>query len=108
MSPLPKEDLEFTFFRSSGPGGQKKNTTDSSVRLRHLPTGIVVLATQSRSQHRNKLLALEELERRLEIRQRRRVPRVDTRPSRAARARRIEEKVQRGVIKRLRRPPEED
>ena len=65
MAPIPDHDLEFSFFKSSGPGGQKKNKTESAVRLRHLPTGIEVIATQSRSQHRNRAMALEELERRL-------------------------------------------
>ena len=102
---IPDEELDFTFFRSSGPGGQKKNTTDSSVRLRHLPTGIVVIATQSRSQHRNKLLALEELERRLAIRNKRKKPRRATAPTLTARRKRVEEKRQRGGIKQLRKGP---
>lgn len=106
--PPPEEDLEYTFFRSSGPGGQKKNTTDSAVRLRHIPTGMVVIATQSRSQHRNKALALQELERRLEARSRPAVPRVATRPSRTQRQIRLEEKRRRSDAKRLRRRPELD
>ena len=106
--PIPDEDIEYSFFRSSGPGGQKKNTTDSSVRLRHLPTGIVVIATQSRSQHRNKILALEELERRIERRQHRPAPRHRTRPTLAARRRRLDEKKMMSVKKRLRRRPDED
>ena len=102
---LREEDLEFSFFRSSGPGGQKKNVTDSAVRLRHVPTGIVVVATASRSQHRNKALAREELERRLQARRRRPKPRVATRPSRAARQRRLESKRRRGATKRMRQKP---
>jgi len=103
---IAEEELEYTFFRSSGPGGQKKNTTDSAVRLRHIPTGMVVIATQSRSQHRNKLLALQELARRLERRSRRPAPRIPTRPSMAVRRARLEQKRQRGETKRLRRPPD--
>jgi len=105
MSQIPENELEFSFFRSSGPGGQKKNTTDSSVRLRHLPTGIVVVATRSRSQHQNKQLALEELERRLAARRRRRTPRVPTRPGRAAKERRMDSKRRQGLKKRLRQGP---
>jgi len=108
MSPIPEEELEFTFFRSSGPGGQKKNTTDSAVRLRHLPTGLVVVATQSRSQHKNKQLALEEIERRLAARRKRRKPRKPTKPTVASRERRLEEKQHRGAIKRGRKMQEED
>jgi len=108
MSPIPDEELEYTFFRSSGPGGQKKNTTDSAVRLRHLPTGITDIATQSRSQHRNRATALEELERRLAARRRRRRPRIATRPTLAARRARLEQKRRQSAAKKLRQPPSEE
>jgi len=52
-------------FRASGPGGQKRNKTDSAVRLRHRPTGLVGEANESRSQHENRARALRRL--RLEI-----------------------------------------
>lgn len=100
-----EEDIEFTFFRSSGPGGQKKNTTDSAVRLRHVPTGIVVIAQRERSQHRNKEAALEELQRRLTALRRRRRKRIPTKATAASRERRIEGKKQRGQLKAVRRAP---
>lgn len=106
--PIPEEDLEYSFFRSSGPGGQKKNTTDSSVRLTHLPTGLVVIATASRSQYRNKAAALEELERRLELRARRRKPRVPTKATAAARRKRVDEKQKQSQTKRLRQAPRDE
>lgn len=102
---IPENELEYSFFRSSGPGGQKKNVTESAVRLRHRPTGVTVVATESRSQHRNKELARQELERRLAARRRKRKRRVPTRPSKAAKARRVESKKQRGRLKKLRKPP---
>lgn len=105
---IPEDDVEISFFKSSGPGGQHKNVTESAVRVRHLPTGIVVVSSASRSQHRNRLLALEELERRLALRNRRRRPRIETRPSRAARGRRVDEKKHRGAIKQTRRRPDEE
>src|SRR5262249_27351203 len=46
---------------ASGPGGQKRNKTDSAVRLRHLPSGQIVIAEESRSQHENKARALKRL-----------------------------------------------
>lgn len=52
-------------FRASGPGGQKRNKTDSAVRLRHRPTGLSAEAVESRSQHENRARALKRL--RLEI-----------------------------------------
>ncbi len=52
-------------FRASGPGGQKRNKTDSAVRLRHRPTGLESIAVESRSQHENRARALKRL--RLEI-----------------------------------------
>jgi hypothetical protein len=48
-------------YRASGPGGQKRNKTSSAVRLRHLPTGLLVIAEESRSQHENKAMALKRL-----------------------------------------------
>ncbi len=85
-------DCEITAFRSSGPGGQKKNKVESSVRVRHLPTGIVRIATESRSQARNREAALTRLQRELERRARRPKPRRPTRPTAAAVERRLGDK----------------
>src|SRR5207248_10209251 len=54
-------------YRASGPGGQKRNKTSSAVRLRHAPTGLVVIAEESRSQHENKAKALRRLRRALHL-----------------------------------------
>src|SRR3954447_8351147 len=48
-------------YRASGPGGQKRNKTSSAVRLRHLPTGLIVIAEESRSQHENRARAMKRL-----------------------------------------------
>lgn len=52
---------EVDTYRSSGPGGQKRNKTDSAVRLRHGPTGLLVLGTESRSQHVNRARAVRRM-----------------------------------------------
>lgn len=52
-------------YRASGPGGQKRNKTSSAVRLRHSPSGLIVIAEESRSQHENKAKALRRLQREL-------------------------------------------
>ena len=58
---------EFDRFRASGPGGQKRNVTDSAVRLRHRPTGLAAEASESRSQHDNRRRALARLRRTLAL-----------------------------------------
>lgn len=108
MPPIPDNELEITFVRSGGPGGQHRNVTETAVRVRHIPTDITVIAKSSRSQHRNKLAAIAEIERRLALRRRRRKPRVPTGPSKAARQRRIDSKKRRGAVKQARKPPKQE
>ena len=110
--PESDEDLlrecEVQTFRSSGPGGQHVNKTESAVRLRHLPSGVVVTSQQKRSQHRNKAHCLQRLRRKVAQMNYRPTKRVPTRVSRTAKNRTLEEKARRSQIKRLRSKPSPD
>jgi ribosome-associated protein len=119
---IPADELVEQFSRSSGPGGQSVNTTDTRVELRfdvrassalddgqrrrvldRLGPRVVVTASEHRSQHRNRVAARERLADR--IRQALAPPplaRVPTKPSRASQRRRVDSKVRRGRTKQLR------
>jgi protein subunit release factor B len=101
-------DCQIKAYKSSGPGGQHKNKTESSVRVTHVPTGLVRIGTEHRSQTRNKELALERVYDELRRRARKPKPRVATRPTRGAREQRMTAKRRAGEIKRLRRGPAEE
>lgn len=110
--PESDEDLlrecEFDAFRASGPGGQHVNKTESAVRLKHLPSGVVVTSREERSQHRNKAICLRKLRERIERLNHRPAARVPTRVPRGAKTRTLEEKARRSRIKRLRSKPAAD
>ncbi len=110
--PESDEDLlrecEVETFRSSGPGGQHVNKTESAVRLKHPPSGIVVTSQQERSQHRNKAICLQKVRKKIELLNHRPAKRLPTRTPRNAKNRTLEKKARRSQIKRLRSKPSPD
>jgi protein subunit release factor A len=93
-------------FRAGGPGGQHQNTTESGVRLVHLPSGLRAVAREERSQHRNRAKALERLRAKLKGLLHREAPRVSTRVPRRQKEKRLGDKRKRGEAKRLRKRPD--
>lgn len=97
-----KKQVVVETFRSSGPGGQRKNKTETSVRLKHLPTGITVSATEHRLQSLNLKLAFERLRERLRRLSQKRRRRIPTHVPFKAVEKRMEEKKQKSFRKQLR------
>lgn len=114
MIKLPDSDeellreCEIETFRSSGPGGQHVNKTESAVRLKHPPSGVVVTSQQERSQHRNKAICLGKLRKKIEKLNYRAPKRVPTRVPAGVKNRTLEEKARRAQVKRLRSKPSTD
>ena len=97
-----EREVEIDVFRASGPGGQHVNKTESALRLTHLPSGVVVTAQDSPSQHRNRDTAFKRLAERLERLNYVPRKRVATKPTAASKRRRIEAKKLRTKVKRAR------
>ena len=103
-----ERDCDVEFFVAGGPGGQHRNKVETGVRLKHRPTGIVITATERRSQHANREAAYERMSERLTEMQKVRRPRRPTRPSTASKERRIESKRQISERKALRKKVDSD
>jgi len=95
--------IRIEYFKSSGPGGQHKNKRLTAVRVLHMPTGLVAVGQERRSQEANRQLALARLEARLEALRHRPKPRKKVRPSRAMHERRLAWKRKHKQKKQMRR-----
>ncbi len=103
-----ERDCEIAFFVAGGPGGQHRNKVATGVRLTHRPSGVVVTATERRSQSANREAAFARLAARLEALSYVPAPRHATRPSATQRAMRRGAKRLRGQVKLARRPVRPD
>jgi protein subunit release factor A len=103
-----KKQVIIETYRSRGPGGQRKNKTATAVRLKHLPSGITVIATEHRFQAQNRKLAFERLQERLQWLNRPRKRRIPTSVPLGAIERKREEKKIKSIKKHLRQKPRKE
>jgi protein subunit release factor B len=89
---FPKKDIVIEFYRASGPGGQRKNKKDTAVRVTHIPTGITVVAPESRYRGVNMKRALARLTERIREKTKHTAVRVRTRSPRRVDEGRLEKK----------------
>ncbi len=97
-----ERDCDVEFFVAGGPGGQHRNKVETGVRLTHRPSGLIVTATERRSQSANREAAFERMAEKLEARQRVRKARRATKPSRSSKEERRKEKKLTGERKKAR------
>ncbi|MGE0133095.1 MAG: peptide chain release factor-like protein [Blastocatellales bacterium] len=97
-----ERDCDLEFFVAGGPGGQHRNKVETGVRLTHRPTGIVVTATERRSQSANRDAAYERMAEKLEKLQRPRKARKATKPTAGSKRKRVEGKRKQSERKRAR------
>ncbi len=102
LNDLQKE-VVVSFYKSSGPGGQRKNKRETAVRIHHPPSGITVVATEDRSQAKNKALAFQRIQDKLKALNKEKKPRRPTSKPRAVRAKELKEKKELSQKKKLRR-----
>lgn len=96
---LKPKDIEITHVRGSGPGGQNRNKRMSGIRMIHVPTGIVVVATERRSQEQNLSTAFFRLQKKIQDFYYVAPKRVQTKKTQASNKRRLEAKKRRGTAK---------
>jgi protein subunit release factor B len=97
-----EKEIEISFYKSSGPGGQRKNKKETAVKLYHPLSGITVIATEERSQARNRELALKRLQEKLIELNKGRKKRIPTKPPEYVKEKILQEKKIRGNKKILR------
>lgn len=95
-------DIRIEYYRSRGPGGQRKNKKETAVRIRHIPTGITAIGTESRSQARNRQIALKRLNERLERLKRKKKRRIPTKIAASVKERILKKKRLKSEKKKLR------
>ena len=100
-----ERDCDMDFFIASGPGGQNRNKVETGVRLIHRSSGVMVTATERRSQYANREAAFERMAERLQERQTISTPRFATRPTKSSRERRLMTKRRNSLIKKQRSSP---